>query len=326
MLLEARRAEQALEHAFRLYAQAPSDPLAQWLLADSHLQMGQTGPADALYQRVHRQLGSSSEEFLNAYTRHLLCMRRWRQAEQIAAESVRVAPFNQEGWANLGLAWRLLGDRREYWLCDYERLIGVVEIEPPSGYADLPSFLQTLAVRLDAMHLAGRAPINQSVRTGSQTKGHLFGRLEPEIVAAQSVLLDSVRRWLGSLPEDRQHPFLARMPGTRSVSVTGSWSVRLGSSGHHSNHVHPQGWISSAFYVRLPPSVLSPQVGGNPGCIQFGQPLERFGLDLPPRRVVSPAPGRLVLFPSYMWHGTVPFVDDVPRLTIAFDMRPDDRR
>ena len=29
---------------------------------------------------------------------------------------------------------------------------------------------------------------------------------------------------------------------------------------------------------------------------------------------------RLVLFPSYMWHGTVPFAGDEPRLTVAFDL------
>jgi hypothetical protein len=29
-----------------------------------------------------------------------------------------------------------------------------------------------------------------------------------------------------------------------------------------------------------------------------------------------------VLFPSYMWHGTVPFDGQAPRLTIAFDLQP----
>ena len=32
--------------------------------------------------------------------------------------------------------------------------------------------------------------------------------------------------------------------------------------------------------------------------------------------------GRLVLFPSYMWHGTVPFEADQPRMTVAFDVVP----
>jgi hypothetical protein len=42
---------------------------------------------------------------------------------------------------------------------------------------------------------------------------------------------------------------------------------------------------------------------------------------LPPRRIVEPGPGRLVLFPSYMWHGTIPFAAG-DRLTAAFDYQP----
>ena len=37
---------------------------------------------------------------------------------------------------------------------------------------------------------------------------------------------------------------------------------------------------------------------------------------------MRPKPGRLALFPSYMWHGTVPFTTDESRLTIAFDAVP----
>jgi hypothetical protein len=31
----------------------------------------------------------------------------------------------------------------------------------------------------------------------------------------------------------------------------------------------------------------------------------------------------LVLFPSYFWHGTVPFSSEQARLTVAFDAVPD---
>jgi hypothetical protein len=38
--------------------------------------------------------------------------------------------------------------------------------------------------------------------------------------------------------------------------------------------------------------------------------------------VIRPIRGRLALFPSYVWHGTVPFQDEQPRVTIAFDVSP----
>jgi hypothetical protein len=40
------------------------------------------------------------------------------------------------------------------------------------------------------------------------------------------------------------------------------------------------------------------------------------------RRAVQPKIGRLVLFPSYFWHGTVAFRAPQSRTTIAFDAVP----
>jgi hypothetical protein len=41
-----------------------------------------------------------------------------------------------------------------------------------------------------------------------------------------------------------------------------------------------------------------------------------------PEMFVKPIVGRLVLFPSFYWHGTVPFASDSDRMTIAFDVVP----
>jgi predicted 2-oxoglutarate/Fe(II)-dependent dioxygenase YbiX len=43
-------------------------------------------------------------------------------------------------------------------------------------------------------------------------------------------------------------------------------------------------------------------------------------LDLPSYAQIEPVPGRLVLFPATLWHGTTPF-DRGERLTVAFDVR-----
>jgi hypothetical protein len=78
------------------------------------------------------------------------------------------------------------------------------------------------------------------------------------------------------------------------------------------------GWISSALYVALPPS---PQLGAPPaGWIRFGAPPPELGLELPSYQDVEPRPGRLVLFPSTMWHRTLPF-ESGERLVVAFDVR-----
>lgn len=319
-LMGARRAEDALVQIGILRAEDPDPQLAR-MEADALEALGRTERAGALYEKLHRDLGNNDATFLNAYTRHLLRAGNWLAAADRATDALRLDSGNQEAWSYLGTAWRLLDDPREHWLCDYDRLVELVEIEPPAGFAEVSDLLAALTSTLEPLHQARREPVQQTLRGGSQTPGRLFGRPDPVIAATQASLLSAVERWLQKLPTDARHPFLMRKAST--VRFSGSWSVRLWSSGSHVNHIHPEGWLSSAFYVSLPPSVTTRAAAGDPaGCIQFGQPPVELGLDLPPRRVIRPEAGRLALFPSYMWHGTVPFQDEEPRLTIAFDMVP----
>ena len=115
-------------------------------------------------------------------------------------------------------------------------------------------------------------------------------------------------------PPDERHPLLGVKRGP--IRFSGSWSVWLRKAGFHANHVHPMGWISSALYVALPPDLGV----GDAGYLTLGEPRSScFELDMPPFRTIEPKPGRLVLFPSYMWHGTRRF-DEGERLTVAFDV------
>lgn len=324
LLLAARQADESLDQVRILRKQADHAAFAA-LEADVLQLQGRIDQAGVLYAQLHDTALGRDPGFLSAHARHLLLAGKWEEAATQAMEATRADPDNQTGWAYLATAWRLLGDPREFWLCDYDRLITLETIEPPAEFATQADFLDALATTLEPMHQARREPVQQSLRGGSQTPGRLFGRRDPIIEATQASLRGAVERWLATLPSDDNHPFLRRK--ARSVRFGGSWSVKLWSSGRHANHIHQEGWMSSAFYVSLPPSVRSPPPG-NPtaGYLQFGQPPTELDLNLPPRRVVRPEPGKLALFPSYMWHGTVPFEDELPRLSIAFDMTPLDRR
>lgn len=319
-LLAARRADEALALLHPLRRREPGNAVLDWFAADALDALHRHDEAALLYASAARRGLEAMPDFLNAHARHAFRTRKFDLATACAEKVVRLDPRNQEGWSHLGTAWRLSNDEREHWLCDYDRLVDCVEVVPPAGGGSQVDFLQTLSSALAAMHNARREPLDQSVRGGTQTAGQLFGRNEPAIRSAEDALRVTVERWLRGLPEDAGHPFLSRR--RRSVDFVGSWSVRLSSSGRHANHIHPRGWASSAFYVSLPPEVCEPRSPSRAGWLQLGQPLEDLGLDLPPRRFIQPRPGHLALFPSYLWHGTVPFDAGVPRLTIAFDMQP----
>ena len=246
-------------------------------------------------------------------------------AEPHALAASRLNPDDQSAWALLTIIWRLIDDPREHWLADYERLVMPVDLQPPAGWSNIAAFLADLRPALEALHTTQLHPAEQTLRGGTQTRGLLFNRRHPAIQGLATTIRDAVNTALGYLAFDMEHPFLRRM--SDDVSFAGSWSVRLASEGFHISHIHPSGWLSSACYISLPPEVA--RGDDLSGALQFGVPDRVFGLDLAPRRIVPPAEGRLVIFPSYLWHGTLPFESESHRLTVAFDAlplaRPQDR-
>lgn len=234
-----------------------------------------------------------------------------------ARRGLEAAPHDQSllGWA--ATAARACGDPLSEVLNDYAGLVRPQTLEAPEGWPDLAAFLSDLASALKAIHVYERQPINQSVRGGLQTLQNLSGSQDPAIAALFRALDAPIRRYMAELGPG-QDPHRARASG--DYRIQGAWSVRLKPGGFHADHFHPQGWISSAFYVETPDQALGRDT--REGWIRFGQPPVRLDPPLEAEHYVRPEPGRLVLFPSYMWHGTVPFTTDESRMTVAFDVLP----
>ncbi|HEY0198560.1 MAG TPA: putative 2OG-Fe(II) oxygenase [Rhodanobacter sp.] len=232
------------------------------------------------------------------------------------------APDDQYLVALQTTTWRLLGDERYLALCDYPRLALPQTLPVPSSWPDLATFLADLKRSLERLHNpTGHPLLFQSLRHGTETTEDLTRNADPAIQALFRAFDAPIREYLAHVGHGID-PLRRRNNGT--YRFNGSWSVRLRRSGYHNNHVHPRGWISSAFYVDLPDSMAD--ASGTDGCLAFGQPGILTTPPLHAEHVVRPQPGMLVLFPSYFWHGTVPFASDQTRLTVAFDVLPDPSR
>jgi hypothetical protein len=213
---------------------------------------------------------------------------------------------------------------------DLASAVFVMELAPPPGWADMASFNAALAEELRRLHgVDRRAPIDQSLRGGTQTFGDLFALGHPLVDALRTRIAQAVTTTIANLPAAADHPefgaFLSRRPPDPTAwRFQSAWSSRLTSGGFHTDHVHPDGWMSSAYYVSVPESAGNTQL--KPGWLRFGVPdfpLQGIEAHQLMRHTVQPAPGLLVLFPSMLWHGTTPFDDDAERLTIAFDLVPE---
>ncbi len=252
-----------------------------------------------------------SDDFALQIARVRHALRRGAPDEAAAIAQPLTAGGSALAWAYLGTAWRLTGDPRHDWLAGDERLVQTLDI------AEAMPPLEQLAARLRELHVMRAHPLDQSLRGGTQTDGDILVRSEPLMRQVRQALGDAIDRYVSLLPPpDPAHPTLKEP--RNGARIVGGWSVRLTSQGFHVSHVHPRGWLSSAFYVSLPPGVGDDT---HDGWLSLGVPPAELKLGLPPLRLIRPQPGRLALFPSMMWHGTLPFADG-ERLTIAFDVAP----
>lgn len=247
----------------------------------------------------------------------LLARGRPEEAQPFIAAQLQRDPLAQDWLAYEATAARLLGQERYRQLYDYQRLVRVFDLEAPPGFGSIIEFNHALAAVLDDRHRFSRQPLDQTLRNGTQTSRSLLTDPEEVVQAALGAFATAIEEYRRALELPPEHPLTEAKEG--AVRFTGAWSVRLQRNGFHVNHFHPQGLVSSAYYVEVPQEVED--TGLKSGWIKFGEPrYPRAGLE--PEHFVQPRPGRLVLFPSYMWHGTNPIYGSAPRVCIAFDMRP----
>lgn len=231
----------------------------------------------------------------------------------------KLAPLNQELWAYKGICWRLLNDERSHWLNNYDEFVVVQSIEPPKHYDNLEHFISKLKPFMTQLHTSTEQPLDQSVSGGSQTTGNLLLNNTQIIQELKVAINNSAQKYIQGLPRDTNHPFLSRIKDT--FNFAGCWSVLLNKKGFHTNHVHPEGWISGPTYISVP-EAISPDDPKKSGWVHFGETSLKLGEREHKAVEHCPREGECVFFPSYMWHGTNPTISAETRITTPCDIQP----
>jgi tetratricopeptide (TPR) repeat protein len=264
-------------------------------------------------QRAERIFASLDVQNVDRWVheaRHRLRIGEPERADALTARAIGQMPHHVGAWALRDLAWRLLGDGRHHWLHGNEAIVQSVELD-----LDEQQFTQAVAF-LDLLHDKSTMPVGQSVRDGSQTRGGLFDRHEPEARVLEASFGRAVQRYRDCLPRvDQSHPLLRYRDA--DWRFAGSWSIRVFKGGRHTEHIHPKGLVSSAAYFVVP----APDPQGDPqaGWLELGRPPPDLRIDLPPLFAIEPRPGYCALFPSTLYHGTRRFSEG-KRMTAAVDV------
>jgi Flp pilus assembly protein TadD len=232
-------------------------------------------------------------------------------------------PGNTAALSSRAIALSRLGradDARE--LVDTDLLVRQVEIEAPAGFDSLRCFNQALADHVLADESLTFEPEGHATRKGGHTRDLLRGNKGP-IEHLERIVTAAVEEYRGRLDLPDGHPFPGSLPEITRLAM---WAVVMEPEGHQLPHIHPAAWLSGVYYVSLPSSMGSGE-NDYDGWIEFGLPPEELqGGRLPDQVRLEPQEGRMILFPSYFYHRTIPFRGDERRICIAFDVLRRQRR
>ena len=173
------------------------------------------------------------------------------------------------------------------------------------------TLLQKIIEETDRYHLTYEA---RTTKFGYQGPSDIFENPSKTILSLEMIIQEAIDDYYDMFKLE-SNLFIKYWP--RKHKLTG-WYNRLEKNGHHVSHIHQTGWLSGVIYLKtinLPNS--------DEGAIEFGL----HGYDLPitdekyPRKLHRPKKGDIVLFPSSLFHKTIPFTTDTERCTIAFDFK-----
>lgn len=168
----------------------------------------------------------------------------------------------------------------------------------------------------DIQHLAIAERKQGRLYYGMQSAGNLLQRSEAsyqQLAALIRAKVQAYQRQFAGSP----YELITGFPDT--VEFTSSWYLRMKKGGYLTSHIHEEGWISGCVYLQLPA-----KNDAHEGSFEYSTD----GDDYPrlhdnfPKQIVDQAVGDLVLFPSSLFHRTLPFHSDQERVCVAFDVKP----
>lgn len=284
-------------------------------LASVREQLDKEFDVKPLYEQAYA-LDTADTGMLKAYGRALIADADYEKAAKILSESLSLDPFDQETIGFLAVCNGHIDEPEAARVNDYEGLVQIFDLPLPAGYGSIRDFNEALLRALQPLHRTDVAPIDQTLAHGTQTHGNLFKSGNRDICELEAQLRLCIGKYIEHLKTTDARELNDRIAG--NFDFSGAWSVQLKEGGFHHDHVHSAGWISSVYYVEVPEEL---DAENHEGWLKFGDvridPNNRG-----PHRFVEPKPGRLVLFPSYMLHGTVPILGRKRRTTVAFDVVP----
>lgn len=304
VLQDAGDGAQAREVYHRALALEPSNTTARFNLAILAKDSGDLGGAIELMQEILRDAPDAGRVH-TVVAGYLLEADRVDEARAHCDRALSLSSRDLMAMTLASVACRRQGDvdAARRWV-GLERMIQVETLVPPPAYDSLDAFNAALEHHVLAHPTLEHERSQNATRNGSHTDNLLREAHTGPVGELATCLDEAIGRYLAALPQDPAHPYLSQRPTGWRLQA---WAVVMRSQGHQLAHTHPDGWVSGVYYLRVP-GAIGEDDPEQSGWIEFGRPLAPLLGDSEPEvRRIRPEEGRVVLFPSFFYHETVPF-------------------
>ncbi len=150
---------------------------------------------------------------------------------------------------------------------------------------------------------------------GKQSSGNLFLQQREDIQTLKTIIQKKIGEYLTFFKESDEG-FIKNWPSKYTLY---GWLVAMKSGGQLGAHIHKEGWLSGTLYFKMPEKRI-----GDEGNIVFSLDGANYptGGKKYPEETKTVIKGDLVMFPSSLFHRTVPFKSEEERVSFAFDVIP----
>ena len=249
----------------------------------------------------------------------LLTLDKPQAALDVSNNCLVIDPYCQNANAYKAIALSRLNQKSEWSaLYNFDEMIRRIHLEVPNDFVSLQDFNDKLEKEIRNHSTLTWEPLERVTHGGAVTKDML---LQPSkiIAAFEKTLRKAIDHQISKIKHESNHPFLNRVPARYRLTLIASI---LRAKGWHPPHIHESSWLSGVYYVRVP-SAINDSSAEHAGWLQFGVPDCKMPENYTPDvTVTKPEEGLAVTFPSYFFHGTIPYAGDGERIGIAFDVYP----
>ena len=189
--------------------------------------------------------------------------------------------------------------------------------DPVADYGDIEAFNKDFERDIKNHSLLRKEPKGLAARNGYLTDD-LFTDKTKSIILFKKLLTQKINEYIDSLPDNLQHHMLRHKTQEFEIS---SWATWVKGDGFIDKHIHEESWISGAYYCRVPK--ITDKSISKQGYFEYGCIPDDIEITIDKARgYIKPVEGKLVIFPSYLYHQTIPHESPDDRISIAFDLTP----